>query len=112
MPITQRTLHDATVLHIDEVFTYRNRKDFSSAVMAFRESQSRHLIVNLHEATYVDSAAIGLLALTSQQLTAAERRLSLVGPQGTVKQILEMANIDRMIAVFPTEEAAAAVRGS
>ncbi|MDF0675104.1 MAG: STAS domain-containing protein [Nitrospira sp.] len=112
MPITQRVLHDATVIHIDEVFTYRNRKDFSTAVMAFKESQSRHLIVNLHEATYIDSAAIGLLALTSQQLMAAERRLSLVGPQGTVRQILEMANIDRMMAVFPTEEAAVAARGS
>src|SRR5574337_919683 len=75
MSISQRVLRDATVIHIDEVFTYRNRKDFSSAVTTFKESQSRHLIVNLYEATYVDSAAIGLLALTSQQLMAAERRL-------------------------------------
>jgi anti-anti-sigma factor len=103
-------LRDATVIHIGEVFTHRNRKDFSSAVTAFRASGGRHLIVNLHEATYVDSAAIGLLALTFQQLMAAERRLSLVSPQGTVRQVLEMANIDKVIAMFPTEEAAAEAR--
>jgi anti-anti-sigma factor len=98
------------VIDVDDVFTYRNRKDFSSAVAAFKESERRHLIVDLHDANYIDSAAIGLLALTSQQLMAEERRISLVGPQGTVKQILEMANIDKMIAVFPNEEAAVAAR--
>jgi anti-anti-sigma factor len=112
MPITQRTWRDATVIHVDDVFTHRNRKDFSSAVTLFRASGSRHLIVNLHEATYMDSAALGLLALTSQQLSVEERWISLVGPQGTVKQVLEMANIDKMIAVFPTEDAAAAARAA
>jgi anti-anti-sigma factor len=58
----------------------------------------------------MDSAALGLMSLTSQQFSVEERRISLVGPQGTVKQVLEMANIDKMIAVFPTEEAAAEAR--
>lgn len=108
--MTRLDWHDATVVRIVDVFTHRNRKDFSSAVSAFRESGGRHLIVNLREATYIDSAALGLLALTAQQFRAEERRLSLVDPQGTVKQILEMANIDKMIAVFPTEEAATEAR--
>lgn len=112
MPITQRVWRDTIVIHVDDVFTHRNRKDFSSAVTAFRASGGRHLIVNLQEATYMDSAALGLLALTSQQLSADERRFSLVGPQGTVKQVLELANIDKMIAVFPTEEAAAEARAA
>ncbi len=111
MPITQRTSQTTTVIHIDDVFTHRNRKDFSSAVKTFKESSKessrKHLIVDLHDTTYVDSAAVGLLALTSQQLIADERMLSLVGPQGTVKTILELSNLDRMIPVFPTEEAAA-----
>lgn len=112
MSMTRRVWHDATVIQIVDVFTHRNRKDFTSAVSAFRESGGKHLIVNLREVTYIDSAALGLLALTAQQLAAEERRLSLVDPQGTVKQILEMANIDRMIAVFPTEEAAAQARAA
>jgi anti-anti-sigma factor len=112
MPITQRTSQTTTVIHIDDVFTHRNRKDFSSAVKTFKESSRKHLIVDLHDTTYVDSAAVGLLALTSQQLIADERMLSLVGPQGTVKTILELANLDRMIPVFPTEEAAAASRAA
>lgn len=110
MSITQRVWHDATVIQIDDAFTHRNRKDFSSAVSAFREAGGKHLIINLREVTFMDSAALGLLALASHQLTADERRLSLVDPQGTVKQILEMANINKMIAVFQTEEAAVEAR--
>jgi len=112
MPITQRPSRNATVIRVEDVFTHRNRKDFSSAVAAFRASGGRHLIVDLHEATYMDSAALGLLALTSQQLSVEERWISLVCPQGTVKQLLEMANIDKMIAVFPTEDAAASARAA
>jgi HptB-dependent secretion and biofilm anti anti-sigma factor len=112
MPITQRAWRETTVIEVDNVFTYHHRKDFSSAVMVFRESGSRHLTVNLHEVTYMDSAAIGLLALTSQQLTADERHISLVSSQGTVRRLLEMANIDKMIAVFPTKDAAAAARAA
>ncbi|HWG97026.1 MAG TPA: STAS domain-containing protein [Nitrospira sp.] len=110
--MTRRVWRDATVIQIDDVFTHRNRKDFSSAVSTFREAGGKHLIVNLREVTFIDSAALGLLALTSQQLAVDECRLSLVDPQGTVKRILEMANIDKMIAVFPTEEAAAEARAA
>ncbi|MFZ3013146.1 MAG: STAS domain-containing protein [Nitrospira sp.] len=60
----------------------------------------------------MDSAALGILALTSQRLSMEERWISLVGPQGTAKQVLEMANIDKLIAVFPTEDAAAAARAA
>lgn len=112
MPITHRTSHSATVIHVDAVFTHRNRKEFASAVQSFKESPGKHLIVNLRDTTYVDSAAVGLLALTSQQLSADERLLSLVGPQGTVRTILELANLDRMIPVFPTEEAAVQSRAA
>ena len=112
MPITQRAWRNATVIHVEDVFTYRNRKDFSSVVTAFRASGGRHLIVDLHEATYMDSSALGLLALTSQQFLVEDRKISLVGPQGTVKQLLGMANIDKMIAVFATEEAAAEARAA
>lgn len=112
MPITQRTSGNVTVIYIDDVFTHRNRKDFASAVRTFKESAGKHLIVDLHDASYIDSAAVGLLALTSQQLAVDERMLSLVGPQGTVKTILEMANLDKMIPVFSTQEAAAEARAA
>lgn len=112
MRIIQCMFGDVVALDIIDEFTYGNRKEFTTAVKAIKQSGHRHLIINLREVTYLDSAAIGLLALTAQQFAAENRKISLVAPQGTVKQILEMANIDKMIPVFPTEEAATGTKAA
>lgn len=109
MRITQRTVRDATVLDIADEITYTTRKEFSGPVDTARQAGCRHLILNMKQVTFVDSAAIGLLALTAQQFKADNRKLSLVGPQGTVKQVLDLSNISKLIPVYPTEDAA--VRG-
>jgi anti-anti-sigma factor len=108
MRITERTLRDAVVLELADEFTYGNRKEFSAQVEKSRTSACSHLIVNVRDVTYMDSAAIGLLALTAQQFKGANKTLSLVGPQGTVKQVLDLANISTIIPTFPSEEAAIA----
>lgn len=109
MRMTQRTVRDATVLDMSDEFTYGSRKDFSTPVDKARQAGCRHLILNMKHVTFVDSAAIGLLALTAQQFKADKKQLSLVGPQGTVKQVLDLSNISKLIPIYSTEDAA--VRG-
>lgn len=109
MRITQRSVRDATVLDMADEFTYSTRKEFSVPVEKLRQSGCRHVILNMKLVTFVDSAAIGLLALAAQQFKTDNRKLSLVGPQGTVKQVLDLSNISKLIPVYSTEEAA--VRG-
>jgi anti-anti-sigma factor len=106
MRIRQRTVRDAMVLDMSDEFTYGSRKDFSAPVDKARQAGCRHLILNMTDVTFVDSAAIGLLALTAQQFKIEEKQFSLVGPQGTVKQVLELSNISRLIPVYSTEDAA------
>lgn len=106
MRITHRTHRDAAILELADEFTYSKRKEFTAAMERAKQSGSRRIVLNLRDVTFLDSAALGLLALYGQQLQADHRELSLVGPQGTVKQILELADITRMVPVFPSEEAA------
>lgn len=112
MRITQRRLADAAVLDIADEFVYGTRQEFTAALETAKQQGFRHLILNLSQVTFVDSAAIGLLALTMHQYNADNRTLSLVSPQGTVKQILELANIQKMIPVFPSEAAATSGRAA
>lgn len=106
MRITQRNLRDVTILDIADEITYHTRKEFSGPVDKLRHSGCRHVILNMKQVTFVDSAAIGLLALAAQQFKTDKRQLSLVGPQGTVKQLLDLSNISKLIPVYATEEAA------
>lgn len=63
-------------------------------------------MLNFKRVTFIDSAAIGLLALASHQFKSANRKLSLVGVQGTVQQVLNLAHIEQLIPFFASEDMA------
>ena len=106
MRMTQCTSRDVAILEIADEFTYGSREEFTSTMDKAKQSSSRHLIPNFKQVTFVNSRAIGLLVLAAQHFKADNRKLSLLAPQGTIKQISELANITNMLGVFPSEEAA------
>ena len=106
MQITHRAHRNVDVLELSGQFIFGARREFSAALETLKQAGCAHIILNFHQVTFLDSAAIGLLALASQQFKSANRRLSIVGAQGTVKQVLDLANIHQMIPNFPSEDAA------
>lgn len=106
MQIAHRAYRDIDVLDLAGQFNFASRKDFTAALDKLKQAGNPHVVFNFKQITFVDSAAIGLLALAAQQFKIHNRRLSIVGAQGTVKQVLDLAHIDQMIPTFPTEDAA------
>ncbi len=104
MQIAHRSYRTADVLDITGQFTFGTRKEFSAAIETVQTGA--HVILNFNGVTFVDSAAIGLLALAAQQFKSSNRTLSLVGAQGTVKQVLNLTHIEQMIPTFASEDAA------
>ncbi|MEQ1627043.1 MAG: STAS domain-containing protein [Nitrospira sp.] len=106
MQIAHHSHRDADVIDITGQFNFGTRKDFSTALEKVKQAGSTHVILNFKGVTFVDSAAIGLLALAAQQFKSTNRKLSLVGVQGTVKQVLNLAHIEQMIPIFASEDMA------
>lgn len=106
MQITHRTYRNADVIDITGQFNFGTRKEFTAAMEKVKQSGGAHIMLNFKQVTFVDSAAIGLLALASQQFKSTNRTLSLVGVQGTVKQVLNLAHIEQMIPTFASEDLA------
>ena len=106
MQIMHRVYRNADVIDITGQFNFGTRKEFTAAMEKVKQSGSAHVILNFKQVTFVDSAAIGLLALASQQFKSTNRKLSLVGVQGTVKQVLNLAHIEQMISTFASEDLA------
>ena len=104
MQIAHRSYRNADVIDITGQFNFGTRKEFTAAIEKVKTSP--HVILNLKQVTFVDSAAIGLLALAAQQFKSGNRNLSLVGAQGTVTQILNLAHIEQMIPTFASEDLA------
>ena len=106
MQITHRTYRHAAVLDITGQFDFGSRKEFTAAMEKVTQSGVAQVILNFKGVIMVDSAAIGLLALAAQQFKSSNRTLSMVGAQGTVKQVLSLTHIEQMIPNFATEDAA------
>ena len=106
MQITHRSYRNVDVIDINGQFNFGTRKEFTATLEKVKQAGGAHVILNFSHVTFVDSAAIGLLALASQQFKSTNRKLSLVGVQGTVKQVLNMAHIEEMIPSFASEDAA------
>ncbi|HRI38745.1 MAG TPA: STAS domain-containing protein, partial [Nitrospira sp.] len=90
--------------------TYANREQFKTAVEAIRQKGCRHLILNMAEVRFVDSSGLGLLALVSQNFKLSQGKVSMLKPQSYVREIMSLANIQKLIPVYDNEQDALAAQ--
>ena len=82
------------------------RFDFS-AYREFREAYTRgmekegitELELDMNAVEYMDSSALGMLLLLKERTDAASMKLGLTHCHGTVEQILQIANFNKIISV-------------
>ena len=108
MHITERRVGDVTILDLVGELTYANRSTFRGAVERSKQAGCRHLIVNLKSVRFLDSSALGMLALLSQSMKASHGAISLSNPQSYVRDILALTSLDRLLPIFNTEQDALA----
>lgn len=110
MDIQQQTARKAAILSLRGEFTFAARRTFVEAVEQAYATGCRHLILNLEGVRFVDSAALGVLAVTQHRCSLDNRRFSLVSPQPYVQEIFKLASLDQLIPIYATEEAALSAR--
>ena len=101
MNITQDTVDGNTILHLDGRFDFGARKAFKESVDRASEEGSP-IGMDLEKVTFVDSSALGLLVICHQNLKNKNVSFFLVNPQAYVKQVLDLANIGKMIHIYQT----------
>lgn len=102
LTIAQETQGRATVLNISGRLEFSGRKVFMDALTKAQDGSLTHLILNLQQVPYIDSAALGLMALAQQNLKLKNVRVSIVNAQEYVKKVLDLANFSKIISMFPT----------
>lgn len=108
MQITERRLGESVILDLVGELTYANRAAFKAAVERSKSGGCRHLILNMHGIRFLDSSALGTLALLTQSLHVTQSRVSLLNPQSYVKEILILANLHQLLPVYHSEQDALA----
>lgn len=106
MHVAERIQDETLVLMISGRVTFYSRKVFQGIVKMARFSGAKHIIFNMQGVTFMDSAALGGLALAYLNLNEGDVAMSVVEPQQPVKTLLEDANFSSLIPTYPTEEIA------
>ena len=110
MQTKERPVLNGVVLDLTGDLTYANREQFKTAVEAIRQNGCRHLILNMAEVRFVDSSGLGLLALVSQNFKLSQGKVSMLKPQSYVREIMSLANIQKLIPVYDNEQDALAAQ--
>lgn len=100
MTITEEIHNQTATLKLEGSFTYTQRKLFQDTLKNLSTKNVEHIVVDMAQVPFLDSAALGLLMITHRQLMADERKLSLAHPQATVRQIIELANLHKTIPLI------------
>ena len=112
MEIKQRIVPQGIILDVVGDLTYANRAAFKAAVEKAKQAGCRHLMVNLEQVRFVDSAGLGLLVLVSQSFKLLQAQVSMLKPQSYVREIMSLANIPKMIPIYESEEDALIARAA
>ena len=101
MNITHEKTDGNTLVHLDGRFDFGARKTFKDAIDGAAE-EGNPVVLDLEKVTFVDSSALGLLVICHQNLKNKNIPFYLVNPQTYVKQVLDLANIGKMIPTYQT----------
>ena len=100
MKITSEVQNHKVTLKLEGNFTYTQRKPFQEMLKSVSIDPIEHIVIDLSQVAFLDSAALGLLMISHRQLQAEKRTLSLAYPQATVRQIIELANLHKTIPLI------------
>lgn len=97
----KETLNDGQArLVLDGRFDFHSHRDFRAAYeRLLDDAQVREIEVNFSAVDYLDSSALGMLLLLREKAEGAGKKVVLSGLQGTVKQVLDIANFDKLFTI-------------
>lgn len=106
MHVAERIQNDTLILMISGRLTFYSRKVFQALVKTSKYSRAKHIIFNMEAVTFLDSTALGGLALAYLSLEEAGIAMSMVRPQSDVRMMLESSNFSSLIPTYFSEERA------
>lgn len=91
--------NDHVEIKLSGELTFSSDKGFQEVMKSATESGKKACVIDLAGLQSIDSAGIGMLLFANDETKQTEIDLSLRGPQGPVKTVLEHTKIDEVIRI-------------
>ena len=108
LSLETRNRGDVIIVHCQGRIVYRDEAAALSRVVSEVLQQARKLVLDLSGVSSMDSAGIGELALLQTWAQGKNVALKCAGPNSLVSTLLELTNLDSVLEVHPTVDAALA----
>lgn len=89
------------VIKMPKRFDYSASSEFNTAVSAAIDAaqDDKNIVLDCAQMEYLDSAGIGLMVMAHKRATSRQCRVSVLGAKPTVKEILLLANLQKLIDI-------------
>jgi len=78
--------------------SYRQFRDIYEP--ALDNPKIKKIIVDLSNVQYIDSAALGVMLLLRDKAKALGKQVDIANPKGAVKEVLEIANFNKLFTTY------------
>lgn len=108
LSLESRSRGNVIIVHCQGRIVYRDEAAAFSRVVGQALQQAATVIVDLSGVTSVDSAGIGEFALLQSSALRESVNLKFAGPAPFVSALLELTNLDSVLEIHPSVDAALA----
>ena len=95
-----------TLVPVRGEVTFSNVREFDAALDRAFEDGARNLVIDLTEVTFIDSSGLSSLLTASARARKLGGIVALVLAQGEPPSIFRFRGVDRLLALYPSREAA------
>ncbi len=81
---------------IEGSFTFRDHDRFFEVVSLIKSSKEKKMIFNLSKCDFIDSAALGMFVIASDEASAKDMSLIIKSATGKVKDVMFAARFDNL----------------
>ncbi len=80
-------------------FTFSDHTAFRGVLKEIDEKDVHHIVLNMEDLEFVDSAALGMLLLALDAVERNQKRLLICGATGQVKRMFDLARFHTLFAM-------------
>lgn len=94
MHIVKQVENDVYAICMQGKFTFNDNSAFREILEELPAAPGRHIILDMRDLEFVDSAALGMLMLAHEKAADCEKMIVIRGAAGQVLKMLTMARFD------------------
>jgi len=93
-------MSNLSVVRVPERFDFSCHKKFSENTdVALKDVQVNLIQLDFSQASYLDSAALGMVVYLHKKAAVANKKVEIVNATGVALEILQVANINKLIEI-------------